>query len=103
MVKIKEIPLKRLMSQKALLALAKKLEVAEIDKNAIQVFVGMSTCGRASGAEETYAVIKYELEKHGIDKDRVELIQTGCVGLCHAEPIVEVQYHGRKRITFDSV
>ncbi len=103
MVKIEEVPLERLTSQKALLGLAKKLESADVDKQAIQILVGMSTCGRASGAEETFAIIKYELEKRGIDKSSVELVQTGCVGLCYAEPIVEVQYPERKRITFDKV
>jgi NADH:ubiquinone oxidoreductase subunit F (NADH-binding)/(2Fe-2S) ferredoxin len=103
MVKIKEIPLNRLTSQKELVELANKLESTDIEKKAIQIYVGMSTCGRASGAEETYAIIKYELEKRGFDSTQVELIQTGCVGLCHAEPIVEVQYPGRRRFTFDKV
>jgi NADH:ubiquinone oxidoreductase subunit F (NADH-binding)/NAD-dependent dihydropyrimidine dehydrogenase PreA subunit/(2Fe-2S) ferredoxin len=103
MVKIEEIPLDRLTSQDDLLRLAESLQTADVDKTAIQILVGMSTCGRASGAEETYAIIKYELEKRGIDKTTVELVQTGCVGLCHAEPIVEVQYPGRRRITFDKV
>ena len=103
MVKIEEIPLDKLTSQDDLVKLADSLKTADVDKTAIQILVGMSTCGRASGAEETYAIIKYELEKRGIDKRTVELVQTGCVGLCHAEPIVEVRYPGRRTITFDKV
>jgi len=103
MVKIGDIPLKKLATRRALIELARKCETAEVDSEAVHIFVGMSTCGRASGAEETYAIMKYELEKLGLEQDRVRLFQTGCIGLCHAEPIVEVQYPNQKRITFDKV
>ncbi len=52
-----------------------------------QVIVGLGSCGMAAGASETYAAFQEELTKRGLD---VTLSITGCNGLCHREPIVEV-------------
>ena len=53
-----------------------------------QIIVGMGTCGIAAGAKETFDAIIEELKARGIT--RVQVRQTGCMGLCHAEPMVEV-------------
>lgn len=52
------------------------------------VIVGMGTCGIAAGAKETFNAIIEELDAKGIGHVRV--CQTGCMGLCHSEPTVEV-------------
>ncbi len=51
------------------------------------VKVGMSTCGIAAGGRKTFATLEREIAKHGLD---VELRQTGCIGMCYIEPLVEV-------------
>jgi len=53
-----------------------------------QVIVGMGTCGIAAGAKETFNAIIEELDAKGIT--HVLVRQTGCMGLCHSEPTVEV-------------
>jgi NADP-reducing hydrogenase subunit HndB len=50
--------------------------------------VGMSSCGIAAGAKETFNAIIEELDAKGIT--HVLVRQTGCMGLCHSEPTVEV-------------
>ncbi|MHC1721048.1 MAG: ferredoxin [Clostridiaceae bacterium] len=52
------------------------------------VRVGMATCGIASGARETMSAIIDEIAKQGIKN--VSVTQTGCMGYCADEPIVEV-------------
>ena len=52
-----------------------------------QVIVGLGSCGIAAGANETYAAFKEGLAKAGLD---ASLSITGCNGLCHREPIVEI-------------
>jgi NADP-reducing hydrogenase subunit HndB len=54
----------------------------------VQVIVGTGTCGVAAGAERTLAAFQDELKLHGVQDVLVR--QTGCMGLCHAEPTVEV-------------
>jgi len=54
----------------------------------ILIRVGMATCGIASGARETMKAIIDELEKQNITN--VSVTQTGCMGYCASEPIIEV-------------
>ncbi len=57
------------------------------DKHA-RIVVGMGTCGIAAGAKQTLAAFREELGLHNLQG--VAVRQTGCMGLCHAEPTVEV-------------
>ena len=57
----------------------------------VQIKVGMATCGIASGAREIMKYLIEECEHQAID---VEIQQTGCLGYCYAEPMVEVQVPG---------
>ena len=65
-----------------------------------QIIVGMGTCGIAAGAREVMQTILEE-----IDKREVEAIvtQTGCVGMCEKEPIVDVKLPGEEKITYGDV
>ncbi len=54
-----------------------------------RVVVAMGTCGIAAGARDTMTAILSELEKRTISD--VVVTQTGCIGLCEYEPIVQVQ------------
>ena len=54
----------------------------------IQIIVGMGTCGIAAGAKDTMSAFMDALESENLHD--VVVKQTGCMGLCHAEPTVEV-------------
>jgi NADH:ubiquinone oxidoreductase subunit F (NADH-binding)/(2Fe-2S) ferredoxin/ferredoxin len=61
----------------------------------------MSTCGIASGARETFAALKEAVMDSGAEG--IEVVKTGCVGLCHSEPIVEVEIPGKPLLTVGNV
>lgn len=67
----------------------------------IVVKVGMATCGIASGARETLNAIIDELAKQ--DMHNVSVTQTGCIGYCAEEPVVEVVYHDRPPVLYGHV
>jgi NADP-reducing hydrogenase subunit HndB len=54
----------------------------------VQVIVGMGTCGIAAGAKDTFTALVDALNEKGLTN--VLIRQTGCMGLCHSEPTVEV-------------
>lgn len=54
----------------------------------IRIVVGMATCGIAAGARPVLTALMEEIEKRGIKNAYVT--QTGCIGMCKYEPIVEV-------------
>ena len=64
------------------------------------VFVGAGTCGLAAGAGKTMQAIQAYIEKHGLEADIVEV---GCIGLCAAEPMIDVRMPGRTRVSFGPV
>jgi len=63
--------------------------------------VGMGTCGIAAGAKETFNVFVEELDKTGMRN--VAVRQTGCMGLCHSEPTVEVAAPGMPTVVYGNV
>ncbi|HBO44805.1 MAG TPA: NADH-quinone oxidoreductase subunit F, partial [Planctomycetaceae bacterium] len=64
------------------------------------IYVGAGTCGLGAGAAGTLAAIRRYLKAHAIAADIVEV---GCIGLCAAEPLVDVQLPGRTRLCFQGV
>ena len=64
----------------------------------VRVVVGMATCGIASGARPVLNTLAEEVRRLGLDK--VTVTQTGCIGLCQYEPIVEVMEPGKEKITY---
>ena len=64
------------------------------------IYVGAGTCGLGAGAAATIEEIKKFLDDKGFEADVVE---TGCIGLCVMEPIVEVQLPGKNRIMYGHV
>ncbi len=64
------------------------------------VFVGAGTCGLAAGAAKTLEAIRKYLGEHAIEADIVEV---GCIGLCAAEPMVDIQLPGKTRVSFKFV
>ena len=69
-----------------------KINLRKEDDNAVRVVVGMATCGIAAGARPVMKAIMDEIEKRGIAN--VSVTQTGCIGVCRLEPIVEVYLPG---------
>ncbi len=66
--------------------------VAGSDETVIKV--GMATCGIAAGARPVLTTLLEEAEKRNLHN--VSISQTGCIGLCRLEPIVEVFKDGQK-------
>ena len=64
------------------------------------IYVGAGTCGLGAGAAETINAIKEQLKQNTLD---AEIVEVGCIGLCTAEPIVDVQLPGRNRVSFRNV
>jgi NADH:ubiquinone oxidoreductase subunit F (NADH-binding)/(2Fe-2S) ferredoxin/Pyruvate/2-oxoacid:ferredoxin oxidoreductase delta subunit len=64
------------------------------------IFVGAGTCGLGAGAQATLEAVRAYLDKHEI---RVDVVKVGCIGLCSAEPLIEVQLPGRTRVMFQRV
>ena len=66
----------------------------------VRILIGMATCGRAAGASDILDAIEKELKR--LDLDAV-ITQVGCIGLCYAEPLVDIIKPGRPRITYSGV
>ncbi|MCK9478794.1 MAG: (2Fe-2S) ferredoxin domain-containing protein [Firmicutes bacterium] len=64
----------------------------------IRIVVGMATCGIAAGARPVLGAIIEEVSKREL-KD-VIVSQTGCIGVCRLEPIVEVYRPGEEKVTY---
>lgn len=67
--------------------------------NDIRVVVGMATCGIAAGARTVLATLVEEVNAAGLS-DKVTVSQTGCIGICQYEPIVEVFEAGKDKVTY---
>jgi len=63
-----------------------------------RVLVGMATCGIASGARPVLAAFVEEVNKRQLKN--IMVTQTGCIGLCKLEPIVEVVAPGLDKVTY---
>lgn len=68
------------------------------DENQTRVVVGMATCGIASGARPVLNALSELVQTKGLDN--VAVTQTGCIGLCQYEPIVEVMAPGKEKVTY---
>lgn len=63
-----------------------------------RVVVGMATCGIASGARPVLTTLSDAVQSKGLTN--ISVIQTGCIGLCQYEPIVEVLEPGKEKVTY---
>lgn len=68
--------------------------------NKPHIYVGMAGCGYIAGAQQTYDAIAGYLAEAGSE---VILKKVGCIGLCQAEPVVDVQLPGKTRLSFANV
>ena len=66
--------------------------------NDVRIVVGMATCGIAAGARPVLAAFVEGINEAGLS-DNVIVTQTGCIGICQYEPVVEV-FNGDEKITY---
>ena len=74
------------------------VNIRENSEAKTRVLVGMATCGIAAGARPVMLEFIEELKRRGIENATVS--QTGCVGVCRLEPIVEVYVKGQEKVTY---
>lgn len=65
---------------------------------AVRIVVGMATCGIAAGARPVMSALVEEISKRNLQ--HVTVSQTGCIGVCRLEPIVEVMVPGEEKVTY---
>ncbi len=67
--------------------------------NEIRIVVGMATCGIAAGARPVLNTLVEEVDKQDL-RDKATVTQTGCIGICRLEPIVEVFEGDKEKVTY---
>ena len=76
-----------------------RINLRKDDENErVRVVVGMATCGIAAGARPVMLSFMEEAEKRGLS--HVAVSQTGCIGMCRLEPMVDVYLPGQEKVTY---
>ena len=70
----------------------------EEEGETIRVVIGMATCGIAAGARPVMLAFMDEISKRGLN--HVTVSQTGCIGMCRLEPMVDVILPGQEKVTY---
>ncbi len=76
-----------------------QIDLRKENPNAAKVLVGMATCGIAAGARPVLNAFTEEIAKRGLTQD-VTVTQTGCIGICQYEPVVEIEIPGQEKVTY---
>ncbi len=71
------------------------------EKESARVVVGMATCGIAAGARPVMLAFVEELNRRKLH--HVTVSQTGCIGMCRLEPMVDVYFPGQEKVTYVKV
>ena len=80
----------------------KKAVAMRENQSDIRVAVGMATCGIAAGARPLLNAFVEAVDKADLG-EKVVVTQTGCIGLCEQEPVVEVFEKGKDKVTYVKV
>lgn len=75
-----------------------QMDLRDNSEENIRVLVGMATCGIAAGARPVLGAFLEEVQKRELRN--VTITQTGCIGVCRLEPIVEVYIPGAPKVTY---
>ena len=67
--------------------------------SSVRVVVGMATCGIAAGARPVLNAFTAGVSENGLS-DKVTVTQTGCIGICQYEPVVEIFEEGKEKVTY---
>ena len=70
----------------------------EDESDVTRVVIGMATCGIAAGARPVMLAFMDEINKRGLN--HVTVSQTGCIGMCRLEPMVDVIMPGQEKVTY---
>jgi len=68
------------------------------EKDITRVVVGMATCGIAAGARPVLTAFSDAVQEKNLKN--IMVTQTGCIGLCMYEPIVEITVPGKEKVTY---
>ena len=90
--------MKSLADLKALREQTKKRLDLRDGENDYRIVVGMATCGIAAGARPVLKALVDEVAKRNVQ--HVSVTQTGCIGMCQYEPIVEIFEPGKEKVTY---
>ena len=74
------------------------VQTRELSPDCTRVVVGMATCGIAAGARPVLSAFTEQIARR--DLSNVMVTQTGCIGFCQYEPIVEVFRPGEEKVTY---
>ena len=75
-----------------------EMTVRDDGQEVTRVVVGMATCGIAAGARPVLAELEDEIRRRGLKN--VHVTQTGCIGVCQFEPVIEVTAPGQEKVTY---
>ncbi len=78
-----------------------QVDVREENSDATRIVVGMATCGIAAGARPVLSAFSTAVQERTLEN--VAVVQTGCIGLCQYEPIVEVYKANGEKTTYVKV
>ena len=68
-------------------------------EGAVRVVVGMATCGIAAGARPVLAAFVEGVAEKDLTS-KITVTQTGCIGICQYEPVVEIYEEGKEKVTY---
>ncbi len=68
-------------------------------EGAVRVVVGMATCGIAAGARPVLSAFVEGVANNNLTS-KVTVTQTGCIGICQYEPVVEIFEDGKEKVTY---
>lgn len=91
--------MKSLEELKAIKEKAKaNVDLRENSEAETRVLVGMATCGIAAGAKPVLSAFVEEIAKRNLQD--IMVTQTGCIGICQYEPVVEIVKPGQEKVTY---
>ena len=91
--------MKSLEELKAIKAKMQDKVVLRTSGGTTRIVVGMATCGIAAGARPVLNAFVEGISQAGLG-DSVIVTQTGCIGICQYEPVVEVYTEGAEKVTY---
>ena len=91
--------MKSLAELQAIKAKMKDKVVLREGSGDVRVVVGMATCGIAAGARPVLNEFVKDVSEEGLS-EKVTVSQTGCIGICQYEPVVEVFEAGKEKVTY---
>ena len=77
-----------------------RAKITDRENNKLSIILGMGTCGIAAGANQVAEAVREELDRLNLE---AEIIHVGCIGMCHNEPLLDIQQPGEPRITYTKV